>query len=43
MQPDGTEIEGKGVSPDIQVKATLMDLQKRDPVLEEGLKQLRNR
>ncbi len=41
MQPDGTEIEGKGVSPDVTVKATLKDLQTRDPVLEEALKQLR--
>jgi hypothetical protein len=43
MQPDGTEIEGKGVTPDITVKATLADLQKRDPVLDEALKQLRGK
>jgi C-terminal processing protease CtpA/Prc len=41
MLPDGTELEGKGVAPDITVKATPADLETSDPVLDEGLKQLR--
>jgi C-terminal processing protease CtpA/Prc len=41
MLPDGTELEGKGVAPDITVKATPTDLEASDPVLDEGLKQLR--
>ena len=41
MLPDGSELEGVGISPDISVKTSLADLAKRDAVLEEGLKQLR--
>jgi hypothetical protein len=36
--PDGTVLEGRGVTPDVAVKATLVDLRQRDPVLEAGVK-----
>ena len=36
--PDGTVLEGKGLTPDVQVKTTLVELRKRDPVLEAALK-----
>ena len=41
MFPDGTPLEGKGIEPDIAVKATEAELRDRDPVLEAALKALR--
>jgi hypothetical protein len=39
--PDGTLLEGKGVRPDMIIKATPRDLGKADPVLDAALKYLR--
>ena len=41
MLPDGTELEGKGITPDVTVKTTLAELQRRDGVLETALAILR--
>ena len=41
MQPDGTLLEGQGIAPDVEVKATAKDLADADPVLEAALKVLR--
>ena len=43
FQPDGTEIEGVGVGPDVEVKTEPGDLSTRDPVLEAALAVLRKR
>ncbi|MEZ6193766.1 MAG: S41 family peptidase [Phycisphaerales bacterium] len=41
MLPDGTEFEGVGVEPDVEVAAGRQDFEAGDPVLEAGLKYLR--
>jgi hypothetical protein len=41
--PDGTILEGRGVRPDVVIKATPFDLEKSDPVLDKALKFLRHR
>ena len=41
MLPDGTELEGHGVEPDVKIDAPANDLQKHDPVLQAALKILR--
>jgi C-terminal processing protease CtpA/Prc len=41
MLPDGTPLEGRGVTPDVKVDTTPAQLEKSDPVLEAALKLLR--
>ncbi|MFO0792185.1 MAG: S41 family peptidase [Pirellulales bacterium] len=41
MTPDGQELEGVGIPPDIVVNATRADFQTADPVLEAALAELR--
>lgn len=41
MLPDGTLLEGKGVDPDIAVRARKRDLEENDPVLQRALLLLR--
>lgn len=41
MQPDGTIIEGKGITPDVVVKVKKGDFKDRDPVLDAALEHLR--
>jgi len=41
MDAEGRSLEGKGISPDITVKATQEEFEKGDPVLEAALKFLR--
>lgn len=41
MLPDGTEFEGVGVEPDVQVPAVPQDFASHDPVLDAALKLLR--
>lgn len=41
MLPDGSPLEGKGVPPDVAVKAEAGDFKKGDPVIEAALKVLR--
>jgi len=40
--PDGTILEGRGVTPDVQVKTTLVELRKRDAVLQAALRVVRD-
>jgi hypothetical protein len=40
LRPDGTCIEGEGVAPDVEVKASAKELERGDPVLEAGLREL---
>ena len=42
MRLDGSCFEDEGLAPDIEVKATAKDLEKRDPILEKALAHLRN-
>lgn len=42
LTPEGTCFEGKGIVPDIAVKATQTQLQSHDPVIEAALKWLRS-
>ena len=37
LTPDGTPLEGKGIEPDIVVRATPQELQTRDPVLQAAI------
>jgi C-terminal processing protease CtpA/Prc len=41
MLPDGTPLERKGIAPTIEVKTTLKDFARRDPVLEKAIEVLR--
>lgn len=41
MMPDGKELEGVGIEPDIAVNASPADFQQSDPVLEAALTHLR--
>jgi hypothetical protein len=41
MMPDGREIEGVGIQPDLEVKASAAEFQSADPVLEAALAHLR--
>jgi C-terminal processing protease CtpA/Prc len=41
LTPDGQEMEGVGVPPDIEVKASPADFNTSDPVLEAALARLR--
>ena len=41
LLPDGTCFEGKGIEPDISVKAEPAEFLKADPVLEAALRYLR--
>lgn len=41
MTVDGQELEGVGIAPDVEVKATSRELERSDPVLEAALKLLR--
>lgn len=43
MLPDGTPLEGRGVAPDVTVKATPAELEKGDSILDAALKILRAR
>ena len=40
--PDGTVLEGRGATPDVQVKATLVELRERDVVVHAALKAVRD-
>lgn len=42
MTPDGHELEGQGIAPDIEVRAAPNDFATSDPVLEAALARLRN-
>jgi carboxyl-terminal processing protease len=42
MTPDGTELEGVGIEPDIRVKATGKEFEKADPVIDAALVHLRS-
>lgn len=42
MTPDGKIFEGKGIKPDIEVKAKRTDFMGKDPVLERALKELKS-
>jgi C-terminal processing protease CtpA/Prc len=39
--PDGTLLEGRGVTPDVSVKANLGEFRQRDPVLDAALRVVR--
>jgi hypothetical protein len=41
LLPDDTVMEGRGVTPDVQVKTTLADLRRRDAVLDAAVKVVR--
>lgn len=41
LRPDGSPIEGEGIAPDVEVKATPADFAGRDPVLDAALERLR--
>ena len=43
MLPDGTCLEGKGIQPDVKVKAKSADFETDDPVIERALKFLRDK
>jgi C-terminal processing protease CtpA/Prc len=42
LNVDGTDLEGVGIAPDIEVKTSPADFTNGDPVLEAGLKYLRD-
>lgn len=41
LMPDGTQLEGHGVKPDVPVKTRPSDFERADPVIEAGLKKIR--
>ncbi len=43
QRPNGTDFEGEGISPDIVVKTTRMQLRSGDPVIVAALRHLRGR
>jgi C-terminal processing protease CtpA/Prc len=42
LTPDGQELEGVGIAPEIPVKASAADFESGDPVLAAALAHLRN-
>jgi C-terminal processing protease CtpA/Prc len=42
LTPDGKELEGVGVAPDIEVKTTINDFRDGDPILKTALEKLRS-
>ncbi len=43
MLPDGSTFEGRGIPPDVEIPSKGVDFAKRDPVLDAGLRLLRER
>ena len=41
QMPDGTAVDGRGVTPDVEVKTTPAELRQRDAVLEAGVEVVR--